>query len=302
MWQIKRLVFLVTLAIAFGVKGQGKDGLRDFYVKGKEPCQLRIVLQVTGHWGGAIFIEKGTIPFNIIVINDTHCRPAESIQNQVGVELNDQMKNWFLNPVFHFYQMTPEKGEWVKGKCVTSIEMGVVPEWKPCVFPNVLTNSVQIYGSFGKKVVETLGVGTYAMEAYYDTGSVTNMNIKYSGLQKSTRSLFSIKSPATIQERMYVDQQNIFDFAKQGNWVGVLENAEAALKKYPENDAAEFFLSKGEALEKLGRLEESIMAYDRYLVLRPDTRSNYMPVLIRGKVNDLKRTRNAKETVDQKTK
>lgn len=122
------------------------------------------------------------------------------------------------------------------------------------------------------------------------------------GLQKSTRSLFTIKHPTTIQERMYVDRQEILDFARQGDWGGVLEKAEAALKKYPENDAAEFLLSKGDALEKLGRLEESITAYERYLELRPDTRVNNMPVLIRGKVNDLKRARNAKKTAEQKTK
>jgi len=113
---------------------------------------------------------------------------------------------------------------------------------------------------------------------------------------------FMVGRAETIYEKMSLDRQDILESAKRNDWTGVLKKADAALKKYPENDAAEFFLSKGEALEKQGRLEESITAYDRYLELRPDTRVNYMPVLIRGKVSNLKRARDAKKTDRQTTK
>lgn len=77
MWQTKSFVMFATLAIVFAVKGRGEDDWGDSHVKGTEPCQLRMVLQVTGHWGGAVFVENGTIPFNIIVVNDTNLRASK---------------------------------------------------------------------------------------------------------------------------------------------------------------------------------------------------------------------------------
>jgi len=303
MWQLEKSLLVIALASAFFAKGQGNDDLLDSRVNGAEPCQLRMVLQVTGHWGGTVFIEKGTIPFNILLVNDTYRQTAKSTQSQAGIEMNEKMKEWILNPVFHFYQMTSEKGEWVKGRGLTSIEMGVLPLWKTRTFPNVLTNSVQIYGSFGKEVVETLGSGTYALEAYYDTGLVTNMNVKYNGVQKSTRGLFTIKHPTTIHENMHLDRQDILESIACKDWDAVLQKVDDAFKKYPEKDAAEFFISRGRAYREMGKLKEAVDAFERYLHYRWETRGvSETPVTIRAQINELRHEMGVKEPLAPKKK
>jgi len=222
-----------------------------------------------------------------------------------GLKIEKEFAEWILMPSFHVHKVVQnQEGNWIRTESWAFTDLGAAPRLsisgRQPIPDMLLGNAIQMRGSFNQSVIRKLGEGVFLLEVSLDTAAVPNINLLNKGrILGGTR--FTICRATTIFEKMRLDRQDILESAKMGEWTQVLAKADVALGQYPENDAAEFYVSKGEALEKLGRLEDAIAAYDRYLALRTDTRANYMPVLIRGKVTDLKRTRDAKKA-DAQTK
>lgn len=184
-----------------------------------------------------------------------------------ALKVNSAVTNWMLNPSVKIYRVAGIKeGKRVRGEGWPVDELGGKSALWPdgaSALPDLLGGTPFILrGKLDKAVTDKLENGEYELEVSLDTAKATGLNVADTGVI-ACRFFFRIKPPENDGEKWWLESTKFHAAREKSDWKTVLSLANDALERYQSAEIIyKLWYYKGAALQKMGKDEEALAAYE----------------------------------------